>query len=100
MTTDIKNGEYTLELTFSEIEFIRRSIAGIHDFLRSLHGEKDTSIVLYNLYGDIELNDIELMELENKIYSQYHSLEGTIVEQNVKLDTQDFGQLRLVDKTD
>ena len=80
-----KHEEYTLELTLTEIEFVRRSINGIHDFLRRLYGEGKThTFVLYQLYEGAELDDIELVELEHKIYSQYHDNSGDLIEPNVE----------------
>lgn len=81
-----KNEEYTLELTLSEIEFIRRSITGVHEFLHSLNGVKkgQGNYVITNLHGDGGLDDIDLVELEHKIYSQYHDDSGDLVEPNVE----------------
>ena len=83
----VKKKEYEIKLTFDELEFIRRSIDGINQFLKCLHGDRqENSWVLYQLYGEIELEDIELVELEDKIYKQYHDEDGTIKKPETIID--------------
>ena len=73
---------YTIELTFDELQFLRNAVNGIHEFIKCLHGErtKNNSVVMYQLFGDIELEDIDLEELENKIYIQFFDDDGNIKE--------------------
>lgn len=79
---------YTIELTFDELQFLRNAVNGIHEFIKCLHGErtKNNSVVMYQLFGDIELEDIDLEELENKIYIQFFDADGTIKEPEVVID--------------
>ena len=83
-----KKKEYEIKFTFDELEFIRNSIDGINQFLKCLHGERQPYIdnVMYQLYGEIELEDIDLGELENKIFKQYHEEDGTIKEPETIID--------------
>ena len=77
-----KKKEYEIKLTFDELQFLRNAVNGIHEFIKCLHGErtKNNSVVMYQLFGDIELEDIDLEELENKIYIQFFDDDGNIKE--------------------
>ena len=79
--------QYQIELTFDELEFIRRTLEGINEFLLRIHGDhKGQSFVMYNLDGDIELDDIDLEALNLKIYRQYYDETGEVLEPETIID--------------
>ena len=79
--------QYQIELTFDELEFIRRTIEGINEFLLRIHGDhKGQGFVMYNLDGDIELDDIDLEALNLKIYRQYYDENGEVLEPETIID--------------